>query len=67
MGKIKQHLNEGVITIEEVLEYVEKYQRAMDAFDDAQIDKYYSEEYGDNNIPDLVLCDKKASGHEKEG
>lgn len=52
MEKIKQLLTDGVLTIEEVLEYAETYQRAMDAFDDAQIDKYYSEEYGDDNIPD---------------
>lgn len=52
MEKIKQLLVDGVLTIEEVLDYVEQYQRAMDEFDDAQIDKYYQEEYGDNNIPE---------------
>ena len=52
METIKKLLTDGVVTIEEVLEYAETYQKAMDAFDDAQIDKYYSEEYGDDNIPD---------------
>jgi hypothetical protein len=52
MEKIKKLLVDGVVTIEEVLEYAETYQKAMDAFDDAQIDKYYQEQYGDNNIPE---------------
>jgi hypothetical protein len=51
METIKKLLTDGVVTIEEVLEYVEQYQRAMDAFDDAQIDKYYQEEH-DNNAPE---------------
>lgn len=51
MEKIRQLLTDGVITVEEVLEYAETYQRAMDAFDDAQIDKYYQEEH-DNNAPE---------------
>ena len=52
METIKKLLVDGVLTIEEVLEYVEQYQKAMDKYDDEQIDKYYQEEYGDNNIPE---------------
>jgi hypothetical protein len=52
METIKKLLVDGVVTIEEVLEYVEQYQRAMDKYDDEQIDKYYQEQYGDNNIPE---------------
>jgi hypothetical protein len=61
METIKKLLTDGVLTIEEVLDYVEQYQRAMDEFDDAQIDKYYQEEYGDNNIPDEYYGDWECS------
>jgi len=52
METIKKLLTDGVVTIEEVLEYAETYQRAMDAFNDAQINKYYDVEYGQNQWPE---------------
>jgi len=45
METIKKLLTDGVVTIEEVLEYVEQYQRAVDKYDDEQINKYYQEQY----------------------
>ena len=51
MNKISELLKDGVITIEEVLEYAQQHMDAVDAFDDAQIDKYYQEEHN-NNAPE---------------
>jgi hypothetical protein len=33
-------ISEGILTIEEILEYAQQYMDAMDAFDDEQIDKH---------------------------
>jgi len=51
--KIQCLIDGGFITIEDIREYTQQYMDGVDQYDDEQIDKYYAEQYGDNNIPDV--------------
>lgn len=60
-NKITYLLNKGLITLDDIKDYTKKWMNGIDAYDDEQIDKYYSEEYGDNNIPDEYYGDWECS------
>ena len=44
-SKIEQLLENGELTLQEIMEYAQKYMNAVDKHDDEQIDKYYQEDY----------------------
>lgn len=43
--KVQQLIDDGQLTIEDLLEYAQQYMNGVDQYDDEQIDKYYQEEY----------------------
>jgi hypothetical protein len=43
--KIQSLIDGGFISIEDVMEYAQKYMDGVDQYDDEQIDKYYQEDY----------------------
>jgi hypothetical protein len=43
--KVQQLLDNGQLTIADILEYAQKYMDAVDKYDDEQIDKYYQDDY----------------------
>ena len=43
--KIECLINGGFVSLEDVLEYAQQYMNGVDQYDDAQIDKYYQEQY----------------------
>lgn len=52
-NKIDYLLRKELITLDDIELYTKQWMNALDAFDNEQIDKYYSNQYGDNNVPDV--------------
>ena len=44
-NKIQYLLNKGLITLDDIKDYTKKYMDGVDAYDDEAIDRYYAEQY----------------------
>jgi hypothetical protein len=56
--KIQCLIDGGFITIEDIREYTQQYMDGVDQYDDEQIDKYYQEQYAENQARELDAEEK---------